>query len=75
MVDGQTSSIKYIAKPDTWFDEGSEATLLGELWNDYRDAKLTIKSQSGLFLGYKNGKLDEEVCCIDEFIEIRGESL
>ncbi len=47
--------IKYIAKKDTWFDEGSEAELLVEI------------PSGGLFKGIKNGKEDEELCDIEEF--------
>lgn len=54
--------MKYIAKPDTWYDEGTEAQLI----DDYRP-----QIDSGLFCGYKNGKLDEEICSFDEFEVVR----
>ena len=47
---------KYIAKSDTWFDEGTEAKLLGELINEV-----------GLFRGIHNGEEDEELCPLEEF--------
>ena len=43
--------IKYIARPDTWYDEGTEATLLVP----YGEG-----SNAGLFLGIRDGKEDEE---------------
>ena len=53
--------MKYIPKPDTWFDGSVEVDLV----DDYRP-----DINSGLFCGLHNGKLDEEVCSFDEFIEI-----
>lgn len=47
---------KYIAKPNTWFDEGTEATLICEITSEY-----------GLFSGIKDGKEDEEGCLYEEF--------
>lgn len=49
----------YKVKPNTWFDEGTIAELL----DDYRPAL----ENSGLFCGYVNGKLKEEICGFDEF--------
>ena len=54
--------MKYIAKKDEWFDEGTEATLI----DDYR-LSTSAPFDSGLFLGIHNGKPDEEVCSFDEF--------
>lgn len=54
--------MKLIAKSDTWFDKGTEVELLQE-----------ITSLSGLFLGTRNGKPDEEVCRYDEFEEIEDD--
>jgi len=59
-----TLVIEYIAKADTWFDEGTKAEMLSGPW-DGEMPKL------GLFAGIKNGKPDEEVCSLDEF-EIRS---
>ncbi len=42
----------------TWFDEGTEATLL----IDYRP-----HLEAGLFRGIRNGKEDEESCNLSEF--------
>jgi hypothetical protein len=65
---------KYIARPDTWFDEGTEVKLV----DDYRTSN--VKWNAGLFYGWRtcvnpkseNRKLgercmDEEVCDFDEF--------
>ena len=49
---------KFIAKPDTWYDEGTEAKLLA----DYGP-----ESTGGLFIGIKDGVEDEEGCSFDEF--------
>jgi len=71
--------MKYIAKPDTWFDEGIEVILI----DDYRLDK-QCPCNMGLFKGWRTcenplseGKskkinekyLDEEVCSFDEFDE------
>lgn len=55
------SAVKYISLGE-WFDLGTEAVLL----NDYRPATKG-KLNSGLFRGYRNGLVDEEVCTFDEF--------
>lgn len=47
----------YITKPDMWFDAGTEAFLIAEI----------VPGQSGLFLGTRDGKPDEESCGYDEF--------
>lgn len=67
---------KYIAKPDTWFKEGTECKLI----DDYRPGL-----NSGLFEGLRiceNPDVeagipkgtervdDQEVCSFDEFIEV-----
>lgn len=48
--------IKYIAKKDTWFDEGTEAELICE-----------CGPYQAVFKGFKDGKLDEELCSFEEF--------
>jgi len=54
----------YKAKPDTWFDAGTTVELI----DDYRDSKPGKPfGKCGLFRGYKDGKLDEEICPFDEF--------
>jgi hypothetical protein len=58
--------IKYISRKDEWFDEGTEVKLI----DDYRDNDAMFYNRglnSGLFEGLKDGKLDQEVCCFDEF--------
>lgn len=57
---------KYISRPDEWFDAGTEVKLI----DDYRDNDAMFynrSTNSGLFEGLKDGKLDQEVCCFDEF--------
>ncbi len=49
----------YTTKPNTWFDEGTQAILI----DDYRYYNVDI----GLFEGLKDGKPDEEICSFDEF--------
>lgn len=58
--------IKYVSRPDEWFDAGTEVKLI----DDYRDNDAMFYNRglnSGLFEGLKDGKLDQEVCCFDEF--------
>jgi len=50
--------IKYVAKPNTWFDEGSEVSIT------------LLYSDMVLACGLHNGKIDEEVCGIDEFEKV-----
>jgi len=52
--------IKY--KSDgTWFDEGSIVRLI----DDYRPTM-----NSGLFIGFVDGVIDQEICGFDEFEEV-----
>ena len=53
--------MRFVAKADTWFDEATEAHLIGKPWGD-----------AALFEGIKDGKRDEEVCALDEFF-VSGE--
>ena len=53
--------VTHIAKPGEWFDEGTFVELI----DDYRP-----DMDAGLFRGYRNGRIDEEVCPFDEFDEI-----
>ncbi len=48
--------MKYIAKKDAWFDEGTEVKLLCEPF-----------FMGVLAEGFRNGKIDEELCGMDEF--------
>ena len=59
--------MKYIAKADTWYDEGTEAFPLTEFFEAYDDTAMTIRNDWALFEGIKDGKPDEETCCRDEF--------
>ena len=57
--------MKFIARPNTWFDKGTEAELLnyhGWCWND-----LGEKVEWGLFRGKFINKVNEQVCHFDEF--------
>lgn len=53
-------NIKFIARPDTWYDEGTEAFLDGETLptHDYTSA---------LFRGTHEGHDNGEYCCMFEF--------
>ena len=67
------TKIKYIAKPDEWFDAGTEVKLI----DDYRDNDAMFYNKSlnaGLFEGLKDGQIDQEVCCFDEFIFVKTEN-
>lgn len=58
--------VKYIALPDTWFDEGTEVKLIDDYRNN--DAMFFNRSlDAGLFEGLVDGCLDQEVCPFDEF--------
>lgn len=52
---------RFFAKPDTWFDAGTEATL--EAWA-YTDAN---GDRCGIFHGIKDGQPDGEMCMYSEF--------
>lgn len=54
---------KYISD-GTWFDKYSICRLI----DDYRPAM-----NSGLFIGFHKGKIDQEVCNFNEFIEFDAE--
>lgn len=58
---------RYFAKPDTWYDEGTEAFPLTEFFEAYDDHALTIRNDWALFEGIKDGKPDEETCTMAEF--------
>ena len=53
---------RYFAKKDTWFDEGTEAVLI----DDYQKNHHPVW-RAGLFKGFVDGELDEEVCNFEEF--------
>lgn len=50
--------IKFVARPDTWYDEGTIAQL---------ESTPSHKYPSGAFVGYVDGELDGEECGLDEF--------
>lgn len=52
--------MKFIAKKDTWFDEGTEAKLLTDCGGGFFNG-------NGIFEGIRNGKVDEELCGYEEF--------
>jgi hypothetical protein len=61
---------RYKVKPDGWFDEGTYAIMV----DDYSDGHWICGEHNkncgmALMCGYKNGKLDEEVCNLCEFEE------
>ncbi len=59
--------MKYIAKADTWFDEGTEAIPIIDFVDAYDDWEMTKLNPFSLFRGIRNGEVDEEICTIDEF--------
>ena len=64
--------IRYIAKPDTWFDAGTEAIPVTEFVEAYDDPQMTIRNDCAVFRGVRNGQSDEETCSLTEF-EIRND--
>lgn len=60
-------SKRYFAKPQTWFDKGTEVFMIGEITDGCFDQDCKFPSQSALFRGKRNGKDDEESCGLYEF--------
>lgn len=60
---------RYIAKSNIWFDEGTEALPVTELWDcgALDDTGEYANTQAGIFLGIRNGQPDEEGCILFEF--------
>lgn len=56
----------YIAKPDTWFDEGTEAQPVTGFWDC--ETEDGTKTKCAIFLGIRDGKPDEEGCTLEEFV-------
>lgn len=54
--------VKFIARPDTWFDEGTVAIVISN-----EDFDLHLQEGSCIFKGIKNGSRDEEHCLLTEF--------
>ena len=55
--------IKYVAKPDNWFDAGTEVKLI----DDYSNPPGNVLEGAGLFEGFRNGSMDQEICLFEEF--------
>ena len=73
---------RYIAKPDTWFKEGTEAKFLGEMYRD--DLGVVHGLFSGVRVCQNPGSEgmwhqlgeeyeDEEICSFEEFEEVIDE--
>lgn len=66
---------RYKVRPNSWFDEGTIANLIDDYSNGTEGricgncGKLGTACGWGLFEGYRNGKLDQEVCNMCEFEE------
>lgn len=58
--------MKFLAKPDTWYDEGTEVKILQEHCTVF-DASRKILTLQVLCSGLKDGEIDEELCVMDEF--------
>jgi hypothetical protein len=50
----------YVNDEESWFDMGTVVELVNDLpeW------------EAGIFRGYRNGLIDEEMCPYDEFVEM-----
>lgn len=60
--------MRFIAKPNTWYDEGTEAFVVDDcVWDGFADREMRIPMKAGLFRGLRNGQWDEETCGFDEF--------
>lgn len=66
-------NLRFISKSDEWFDENTEAVLICLTGTGRIGTPSGPRAASGLFKGWKDGSLDEEVCCFTEF-EIVEES-
>jgi hypothetical protein len=62
-------TIRFIANDseDSWYDPETEAVLICLTGSGRFGGPGGPRSLSGLFLGYKDGRLDEEECCFLEF--------
>lgn len=58
--------MKFVAKPNTWYDAGTEVKILVECGTVY-DCDDMHPSLNVLCQGIRNGDIDEEMCCSDEF--------
>ena len=63
---GDLINLRFISK-GTWFDKDTEAKLIGLTGSGRVGAPNGPRSVSGLFKGYRDGSLDEEVCSFLEF--------
>ena len=55
----------------TWFDKGTEVEILSEggtVWSSDNVPTLTV-----LVRGVKDGSIDEELCCMEEFIAVSND--
>ncbi len=59
--------MRFIAKPDTWFDEGSEVKLVDDYRNPSGVTRFNPLDESGLFEGFRLGRIDQEICLFEEF--------
>ncbi len=60
--------MKFISKKDQWFDVGTEAEITQDTEFDVVHCSNCGKScKSAIFLGYRRGDLDEELCSFCEF--------
>jgi len=58
--------MKFLAKPNTWYDEMTEVEIVDEYCTVYdKDGPPTLHC---LCRGLKNGSIDEEICVAEEFI-------
>ena len=55
-------NVIFVARPDTWYDEGTIAILDSKL-----DTLGLLEEYSAYFVGMVEGSLDGEVCGLDEF--------
>lgn len=60
---------KYVAKPNTWFDAGTEASLVDEIFPDYGlfEGWRTCQNQDSEGVPVGTRYIDQESCNFDEF--------
>lgn len=57
---------RYIAKKGTWFDEGTECTMVSDVW-EVELCYCGHLDKVAVFCGLRNNKMDEESCALHEF--------
>ena len=63
--------MKFYALPYYWYDPGTEVIIIDEYTTVYD--KEDVPSLHLLARGYKDGSIDEEICCSEEFAMVAND--